>query len=94
LADGLAPIAGMAHVGEVRQRGVMVGIELVADRETRRAYPPGEHRAARACEAAIRRGVWVRPLGDVVVIMPPYCIGDEDLARLVEAVGEGIAEAT
>jgi len=94
LAEGLAPVADMPHVGEVRQRGVMVGIELVADRDTREPYPPGERRAARACEAAIRRGVWLRPLGDVVVIMPPYCIGDEDLARLIEAVGEAIAEAT
>ena len=94
LADGLAPIAAMPHVGEVRQRGVMVGIELVADRASRTPYPPGERRGARACEAAIRRGVWVRPLGDVVVLMPPYCISDEDLARLIEAAGEGIAEAT
>jgi len=94
LADALAPLADMPHVGEVRQRGVMVGIELVADRASRTPYPPGERRGARACEAAIRRGVWVRPLGDVVVLMPPYCISDEDLARLIEAAGEAIAEAT
>ena len=94
LADGLAPIAAMPHVGEVRQRGVMVGIELVADRASRTPYPPAERRGARACEAAIRRGVWVRPLGDVVVLMPPYCISDEDVAHLIEAAGEAIAEAT
>jgi len=94
LADGLAPLAGMPHVGEVRQRGVMVGIELVADRERREPYPPGERRAARACEAAVRRGVWIRPLGDVVVLMPPYCITDADLDRLTGAARESIAEAT
>jgi adenosylmethionine-8-amino-7-oxononanoate aminotransferase len=94
LAEGLAPIADMPHVGEVRQRGVMVGIELVADRATREPYPPGERRAARACEAAIRRGVWIRPLGDVVILMPPYCVTDDDVDRLTAAVAEGIAEAT
>jgi len=94
LSEGLAPLAEMPHVGQVRQRGVMVGIELVADRETRRPFPPGERRAARACEAAVRRGVWIRPLGDVVILMPPYCISDADLARLTGTVADAVAEAT
>jgi len=94
LAEGLAPLADMPHVGEVRQRGVMVGIELVADRETRAPYPPGERRAARACEAAIRRGVWIRPLGDVLILMPPYCVTDEELDRLTATVADAVAEAT
>jgi adenosylmethionine-8-amino-7-oxononanoate aminotransferase len=46
------------------------------------------------CQAARARGVWIRPLGDVVVIMPPYCISDESLVRLVEAVRLGIEEVT
>jgi len=94
LAEGLAPIAEMPHVGEVRQRGVMVGIELVADRATREPYPPAERRAARACEAAVRRGVWIRPLGDVLILMPPYCITDEDLDRLTTTIREALAETT
>jgi adenosylmethionine-8-amino-7-oxononanoate aminotransferase len=94
LAEGLAPIADLPHVGEVRQRGVMVGIELVADRETRRPYPAGERRGAKACEAAVARGAWIRPLGDVVILMPPYCISDADLDRLTSTVGEAVAEAT
>jgi len=94
LAEGLAPIARMPHVGEVRQRGVMVGIELVADRARREPYPPAERRAARACEAAVRRGVWIRPLGNVVILMPPYCISDADLDRLTATVAEAVAEVT
>ena len=94
LAEGLAPVAALPHVGQVRQRGVMVGIELVADTDTREPYPPGIRMGARACEAAVRRGVWVRPLGDVVVLMPPYCTSDASLARILDAVRDGIAEAT
>ncbi|MBM4019691.1 MAG: adenosylmethionine--8-amino-7-oxononanoate transaminase [Planctomycetes bacterium] len=90
----LEPLAAMLHVGEVRRRGLMAGIELAADRATRAAYPPAERRGRQACLAARERGVWLRPLGDVAVIMPPYCISDESLARLVEAVRMGIEEAT
>ena len=94
IAGLLEPVGKMPHVGEVRQKGLMVGVELVADRETRRAYGSDERRARRACVAARKHGVWVRPLGDVVVLMPPYCISDESLERLVAGVREGIAEAT
>jgi adenosylmethionine-8-amino-7-oxononanoate aminotransferase len=98
LADALGrllePIAAMPHVGQVRRRGLMVGIELVADRATSEAYPAEERRGRLACLAAQRRGVWIRPLGDVVVLMPPYCTSDESLARLAEAARLGIAEAT
>ena len=94
LAERLEPVAGMPHVGEVRRRGLMVGIELVADRASRQAYPAEERRGWRACLAARKHGVWIRPLGDVVVLMPPYCISDESLGRLVDAVQKGIAEVT
>ncbi len=94
LGELLAPVADLAHVGEVRRRGLMVGIELVADRRTRERFPPSERRGVRVCEAARRRGVWVRPLGDVVVLMPPYCISDASLERIAWAVAAGIEEAT
>ena len=88
----LVPLAELPHVGEVRRRGLMAGIELVADRPARRAYPAEERRGWKVCQAARRQGVWIRPLGDVVVLMPPYCISDESLVRLVEAVRLGIEE--
>lgn len=94
LGERLGPVADMEHVGEVRRRGLMVGIELVADRATGRAYPAGERRGWNACVAARKHGVWVRPLGDVIVLMPPYCISRESLGRLVDGVAKGIAEAT
>jgi len=94
LAALLAPLADLPHVGEVRQRGLMVGIELVADRATRRPYPPEEQRGLKVCQAARARGVWIRPLGDVVVLMPPYCISDESLEQLADAVRRGIEEVS
>ncbi|MCX5676803.1 MAG: adenosylmethionine--8-amino-7-oxononanoate transaminase [Planctomycetota bacterium] len=94
LASLLAPVAELPHVGQVRQRGLMVGIELVADRASRRPYAVEERCGWKVCLAARRRGVWIRPLGDVVVLMPPYCISDDSLVRLAEAVRAGIEEAT
>jgi len=94
LAELLAPLASHPHVGEVRQKGFMVGIELVADRATRRAYPFEERRGARAARAARRRGAIVRPLGDVVVLMPPLAIDEETLRALVRIVRGAIDAAT
>ncbi len=94
LSERLAPLADLPHVGQVRRRGLMVGIELVADAETREPFPAEQRRGWNACLAARQYGVWVRPLGDVVVLMPPYCISDESLTRLVEGVRAAVVEAT
>ena len=74
-----------AHDGvrEIRRVGTMTGIEVEA---------VGERTGFAVCQAARRRGVWVRPLGDVVVLMPPLAIGDEDLATLVGVVGDAVRE--
>ena len=58
------------------------------------AYPWQEQRGMRACHAARRRGALLRPLGDVVVIMPPLAISLEEIDRLAEATEQGIMEAT
>lgn len=82
------------NVGEVRQQGLMVGIELVADRETGQPFPSGEMTAWRACLAARDKGVLVRPLGDVIVLMPPLSIEGDELEEIVEAVSYGIERVT
>jgi adenosylmethionine-8-amino-7-oxononanoate aminotransferase len=78
------PLAGVA---EVRRRGFMVGIELAE-------FPATERMGHRVTLAARRRGAIIRPLGDVVVLMPPLAITEPDLRRLVEITAEAIAEAT
>jgi adenosylmethionine-8-amino-7-oxononanoate aminotransferase len=91
LATDVAPLS---HVGDVRQQGFMVGIELVAERATRAPYPAAARVGQRVVRAARARGVIVRPLGNVVVLMPPLAIAPADVDRLVGVVGEAIAEAT
>lgn len=92
LAALLAPLAAHPHVGEIRQCGLMVGIELVQDRASGAPFSPAELRGARVCRAAREHGVWLRPLGDVVVILPPLSISLGELELITEAVHAGLAE--
>jgi adenosylmethionine---8-amino-7-oxononanoate aminotransferase len=73
-------------VGDVRQKGLMAGIELVKDRKTRQPFSPRERMGARACHMARDQGVLLRPLGDVVVVMPPLAIDVNLLDRLGEVL--------
>jgi len=86
LRQGLLRFAQHPHVKEVRHLGMMVGIELIQDKARGISYPPAERRGARICREARKRGVLLRPLGDVLVLMPPLVIGLEQLQRLLEAL--------
>ncbi len=86
-------IAALPHVGDVRQKGLMAGIELVADRATKRPFPPAARVGHEVCMRARPRGAILRPLGDVVVVMPPLAIDLPLLDRLGEIVYESIREA-
>ena len=79
-----------ARVGEIRQQGLMVGIELVADRDTKQALPRDLMSGWKVCMAARDRGVLVRPLGDTVVVMPPLSIETQELEQICEAVAYGL----
>jgi adenosylmethionine-8-amino-7-oxononanoate aminotransferase len=94
LARLLAPLADHPHVGQVRQRGLMVGIELVADRATKDPFPEHLQVGAHVATAARPRGAIIRPLGDVIVLMPPLAMTEEELSRLVAATAAAIDEAT
>ncbi|HAB11245.1 MAG TPA: L-lysine--8-amino-7-oxononanoate transaminase, partial [Planctomycetaceae bacterium] len=94
LEKGLAGLVDHAHVGEIRQRGAMVGIELVADRDGNLPFPAERRTGHLVTLAARRRGVVIRPLGDVVVLMPAPAMPPVSVDRLVEVAGESIEEAT
>jgi adenosylmethionine-8-amino-7-oxononanoate aminotransferase len=72
----------------------MVGIELVADRAERTPYPPGERMGARVAERAREEGVIIRPLGDVVVLMPPLAMPPADLRRLAAVTSRAVDDVT
>ena len=86
LGELLADVAAMPEVAEVRGRGFMVGIDLGE-------HDPTLRLGHRVVLEARRRGAIVRPLGDVIVLMPPLAISKADLRRLVEIVGEAIRAA-
>jgi adenosylmethionine-8-amino-7-oxononanoate aminotransferase len=94
LADLLKPVAELPHVGDIRQRGLMVGIELVADRATKGPYPEHERVGWRVIDRARRFGAIIRPLGDVIVLMPPLAIPDDLLEQLVTITTDSIADTT
>jgi adenosylmethionine-8-amino-7-oxononanoate aminotransferase len=94
LRKGLETAARLSHVGDVRQRGLMVGIELVRDRSTKAEYAFGDRIGHRVCLAARKRGVMLRPLGTVVVLMPPLSITEAECATLAEVTRASIAEVT
>ena len=90
LEKHLARIATLPHVGHVRQRGLIAAVELVRDQAAKEPYPWAEQRGMRVCRYARTRGVWLRPLGNVLVVMPPLSISIEQLDRIMEAIEEGI----
>jgi adenosylmethionine-8-amino-7-oxononanoate aminotransferase len=73
---------------------LLAGIELVRDRQTQEPYPWEEKRGLRACRVARDRGVLLRPLGNVVVLMPPLAVTLDELDRICLAAEAGIVEAT
>jgi adenosylmethionine-8-amino-7-oxononanoate aminotransferase len=83
----LEPVAAMDCVGEVRQRGFMVGIELDG-------FAPAMRTGHKATLAARSRGAIIRPLGDVIVLMPPLSIEPEELERLVSITAAAIESVT
>lgn len=94
LAEGLAGVAELTHVGDIRQRGMMIGIELVRDRKTKEEYPYAERMGHKVALAARAHQLMLRPLGNVVVLMPPLAIKPQEVDLLVDGVRESIREAT
>ncbi len=94
LEDELKEFSGLKHVGNVRNKGAMVGIELVQDKETKEPYAPELKMGWRVADEAMEQGVLLRPLGNVVVLMPPLGIPMEDLKKLVRVTYSSIEKAT
>ena len=92
LRRGLKTLWSLPNVGDVRQVGLVAGVELVRDWRTREPFQLDERAGIRVCEAMARRGVLTRPIGSVVVLMPPYCTSSSQVRRMVAALYEAVEE--
>jgi adenosylmethionine-8-amino-7-oxononanoate aminotransferase len=92
LAKSLESLWLLPAVGDIRQVGLMAGVELVRYWRTREPFPRAERVGIRVCEAMARRGVLTRPVGNVIVLMPPYCATASQVQRMVETLRESVKE--
>jgi adenosylmethionine---8-amino-7-oxononanoate aminotransferase len=94
LAERAGALTDHPHVAEVRQRGMIVALELAADKASRTPYPWQERRGLAVYRHALSRGVLLRPIGNVVYFMPPYVVTPAEIDLMVEVAREGIDRAT
>ncbi|MBF0458457.1 MAG: adenosylmethionine--8-amino-7-oxononanoate transaminase [Nitrospirae bacterium] len=82
------------HVGNTRSAGFMAGVELVKNKETREAYPIEDKTGWKVALDVRKKGVFLRPLGDCIVIMPPLTISEENLTAMLTRIEESICSVT
>jgi adenosylmethionine-8-amino-7-oxononanoate transaminase len=92
LAAHVARFWNHPNVGDVRQEGLICGIEIVSNFKSRQSFPFAERIGHRICEAARKHGLLTRPVGDVLVLMPPYCVTEGQITQMVEALWLGLNE--
>ena len=94
MATLAAPLAQLPHVADVRQTGMILAIELTRDGRRDTPFDPSQRIGLHAYNAALERGVLLRPLGDILYWMPPYCIQDDELQLLADVTRTVIEEVT
>ena len=85
-----AALSGHAHVGDVRGKGLMCGVELVKDKATKEEFDPKEQIGARVHGETQKRGLFSRLRGDVFLLAPPFVISYEQIDRAVEVLAESV----
>ncbi|HET6386756.1 MAG TPA: adenosylmethionine--8-amino-7-oxononanoate transaminase, partial [Armatimonadota bacterium] len=90
----LAPVTELEHVAEVRRLGMMIGIEIINDKAGRIPYPPEQGMGAQVCRRARDLGMITRPLGDVVVFMPPLSSTEEELNAMLDILIQALVDTT
>jgi adenosylmethionine-8-amino-7-oxononanoate aminotransferase len=91
-ANELETLWQYPQVGDIRRVGLVAGVELVKDWRTRRPFALSERAGIRVCEAMARQGVLTRPIGSVIVLMPPYCTTAAQLRQTIEVLGRCIQQ--
>jgi len=90
MARLLEPLRQLPHVGDIRQSGFMVGIELVEDKQTKNPYPLEERVGHKVAMEARRRGLLLRPIGSVMILLPPLSASPSELRRMIEILRASI----
>jgi len=80
------------NVGDIRQVGLVAGIELVKDWRTRKTFDLRAQAGIKVCDAMAKMGVLTRPIGNVIALLPPYCTTSAQLSAMVQALGKAVAE--
>ena len=90
MSQELKTLWALPQVGDIRQVGLIAGIELVRNWQTREPFDLRERAGIRVCEAMARRGVLTRPIGNVIVVMPPYCTTSAQLTAIIQALAAAV----
>jgi adenosylmethionine-8-amino-7-oxononanoate aminotransferase len=93
LTSLLSVLSSVPHVGDVRQCGFIAGVEVFRDLAGKVSYDWREKAGIRICTEMHKRGVLTRPIGNTIVLMPPYCVTRWQLNRIVDVLRESIVEA-
>jgi putrescine aminotransferase len=94
LNDGLAQLHSLSAVGDVRGKGMMAAVELVADKATKAAYPAADNIGVKVQKAMAERGLFTRVVGDTICLAPPLVTTDEQIDRIVAIVGDAVEAVT
>ena len=93
MARLLQPLWQLPHAGDIRQRGFVAAIELVEDKHTRKPYPLEARIGHRVCRIARQRGLLLRPLGNIIMLVPPLSTTTTELKRMIDTVRKAILQA-
>jgi len=94
MAEALKPLANHPNIGDIRQTGMVAAVEFVQDRHTGAVFDWRERRGLKVFEYALKKGVLLRPIGNVVYFMPPYVITPDEIRQMVQIGFEAIIAAT
>jgi adenosylmethionine-8-amino-7-oxononanoate aminotransferase len=92
LRNELGTLWSLPAIGDIRQVGLVAGIELVRNWRTREPYQLDERAGIRVCEGMAKRGVLTRPIGNMLVLMPPYCTTSAQIRKMVGSLREAVEE--
>lgn len=90
MSDSVAHLADHPNVGDIRQHGMTLAIEMVKDKTSKTPFPWQERRGIRVYKHSLTRQALLRPLGNVLYFMPPYVITEAQIRHLAQVATEGI----